>query len=162
LAVALGVGLGIALGGDDDDDDRARPRADATESPPAGTIPAPPTATAEAPGPEAPPAPPPRDPQRAEIEQVVSELVEASERGDAEGLCFLVGQDPGGAIGLQALQACARRAGVDLSLIPTSDELTLVDIRIRGDRARAKFASGATVLLMRAADRWRIDGLNPP
>jgi hypothetical protein len=51
---------------------------------------------------------------------------------------------------------------VDLSLLPTSDELSVAAVRISGARARARLASGATIRLVRAAERWRVAGISPP
>ncbi len=70
------------------------------------------------------------DPLRAEVERAVFALVEAVE----------LGRPP---------------SGVDVSGLPTSDELSVERTRIAGDRAAVTLAGGTVVRLRRSGGEWR-------
>ena len=70
------------------------------------------------------------DPRRAEVERAVFALIESVE----------VGQPP---------------AGIDVSALPTSDELSVESTRISGDRATVTLAGGVVVRLRRSGGEWR-------
>jgi hypothetical protein len=101
----------------------------------------------------------PSSTERAEgIQQTVSTLVGASERGDARATCRLLGQSAAGS-GLAALDRCARRAHVDLTVLPSSDELSIERVKASGKRGTARLAGHLTISLRRAGRRWRVTGV---
>jgi hypothetical protein len=144
-AIVVAVVLVLLLaGGDDDKPTVSRPSV--TRS-----VPAPPVnqQTETSTGPK------PSDRDAAAIQQTVTDLVSANERGDAQGVCRVVGQ-PAGGNGFDALHTCARNAGVDVSVLPISDELSIDRIRTSKGRATAQLASGVTISLKRAGADWRV------
>jgi hypothetical protein len=150
IAVAVVVVLLLA-GGDDDEPTVSRPSATQT-SPSTRERPA---ATETQPAANR-PRPPRRD--AATIQGTVTALVQANEQGDGRTICRLLGQPPAGN-GLDALQSCATGAGVDLSLLPTSDELSVGGIHVKGDRATASPAPGTTLSLRRSGRGWTVTGI---
>ena len=70
------------------------------------------------------------DPRRAEVERAVFALVEAVE----------LGRPP---------------PGIDVSALPTSDELSVERTRIAHDRAAVTLAGGTMVRLRRSGGEWR-------
>jgi len=149
VAAAIVVAVVLALllaGGDDDNPTVSRPSA--TRSAPA---PVPPVNQQTETG----TGPKPSDRDAGAIQQTVTDLVSANERGDAPGLCRIVGQ-PVGATGFDALHTCARNAGVDVSVLPISDELSIDRIRVAKGRGTAHLAGGVTISLRRAGSGWRV------
>ena len=148
-AIVVAVVLVLLLaGGDDDKPTVSRPSV--TRSVPA-PVPAPPVnqQTETSTGPK------PSDRDAGAIQQTVTDLVSANERGDAQGVCRVVGQTAGGN-GFDALHTCARNAGVDVSVLPISDELSIDRIRTKKGRATAHLASGVTISLKRVGAEWRV------
>jgi hypothetical protein len=94
----------------------------------------------------------------AGVESAVTRLVEASEQGNGVAACRHLGLTPKGS-GLFALQDCAKRAHVDLTALPTSDELSFGPVAITGNRARVVLIGGPTLTLRRAGASWRVAGL---
>ncbi len=88
-------------------------------------------------------------------------LIQAVELGDGKAFCTVVGSDPGGAQGVEALRACGRKAGIDPFGLPTSDELSVSTVEVKGARATAKLGGGQTVKLERRDGRWRIVSFRP-
>jgi hypothetical protein len=148
--VAAVVAVLLLAGGDDDEPTVSRPSA--THTAPTQERPA----TTETKPAARPPRPSNRD--AAKIQRTVTRLVQANEQGDASTVCRLLGQAATGT-GLDALQRCASRAGVDLSLLPTSDELSVGGIHRTGDRATASPAPGTRVALVRSGRGWRVTGI---
>jgi hypothetical protein len=151
VAAAIVVAVVLALllaGGDDDNPTVSRPSA--TRSAPA-PVPAPPVnqQTETSTGPK------PSDRDAGAIQQTVTDLVSANERGDAQGVCRIVGQ-PAGGTGFDALHTCARNAGVDVSVLPISDELSIDRIRVVKGRGTAQLAGGVTISLRRVGSEWRV------
>jgi hypothetical protein len=137
LALLVGVGIGVAIGsGDDGGDDDT---------------------TAEAPRATAPSATVP--PDEGAVEDAVLRLVDAVERGDDVEACQLLAQ-PGGA--RTELPRCAREAGVDVSALSGTDELSLQDITVQGDTASVQIARGPRVGLRRSGDSWHITAIEDP
>jgi hypothetical protein len=153
VVVALVAAVVVVLllaGGDDDEPTVSRPSAThtaTTQERPATT--------------ETKPAARRRRPSNrdaATIQRTVTRLVQANERGDARTVCRLLGQAATGT-GLDELERCASRAGVDLSLLPTSDELSVGGIHRTGDRATASPAPGTRVSLVRSGRGWKVTGI---
>jgi hypothetical protein len=67
----------------------------------------------------------------AEVEQAVNLYIEAAEAGGA----------PAG--------------------LPTTDELSIEDVRVQGDRATVELAGGATLSLRKSGDRWQVERARP-
>jgi hypothetical protein len=149
IAVAVGVVLLVA-GGDDDEPTVSRPSAThstpSTEERPATT--------------ETRPAakPPPSNRDAATVQRTLTRLVQGNEQGDATTVCRLLGQTAAGS-GIGALDRCASRAGVDLSLLPTSDELSVGGIHVAGNRATGSPAPGTQVSLRRSGQGWTVTGI---
>ena len=152
LAIAGAIGLLFLLaGGDDDEPTVSRPSA--TRSVPAtGKSPAPtetrPTAK----------RPRPSNQDAATIQRTLTSLVQANERGDGVTVCRLLGQPATGS-GIDAVDRCASSAGVDLTLLPTSDELSVGGIHVTGDRATGSPAPGTKVSLRRSGRAWTVTGI---
>ncbi|HEX2233881.1 MAG TPA: hypothetical protein VHG69_11030 [Thermoleophilaceae bacterium] len=149
---ALVLGLVVALivaGGDDD----APPGEEARQTT-APTEPQTETQTETAPTPRETETTPTRPPRRdlAAIQQVVALLIESAEIRDGAGVCHALGQPQGS--GPEAAEACADRAGIDLSQLPGSDELSFERVRASGDRGRVVLGSGDSVSLRRQGDSW--------
>jgi hypothetical protein len=70
---------------------------------------------------------------RRQIEQAIARYVEAAERGE-----------------------------VDVSGLPTSDELTIRRVELAGARAQAALAGGARLSLRKAGGRWRVVSASVP
>ena len=151
LAVAAaGVLAAAGCGGDDDKPAASTPTA---------------TTTATATGPTATrtsgkrTSPEPRrltpSPKRAAVERTATLFVEGVERSDAGRVCRLLGRPPG------TLEGCARAAGVNLLSVPSSDELSVEQVRISGRRASAALGGGRTMTLRRARSAWIVTGLRP-
>jgi len=153
-AVVTGILVALALAGGDDDEPPAEPGTGVQQTQTApDTETAPPTATVkEQPGPQ----------EVRGIERAVTRLVEASERGDGETVCALLGRDPGGASGVEAAQSCARAARVDLFSLPTSDELSFERVTASGDRGRALLTGGTEISLERTGGGWLVRTLHEP
>jgi hypothetical protein len=150
-AVAVAVVLVLLLaGGDDDKPTSSRPSAIHTSTTTATT----PTRTVTAP----PRRRRPSNRDAAAIQRVVTRLVQANEQGDGATVCRLLGK-PAAGTGIGAADRCARSAGVDLSLLPTSDELSVGGIHVSGDRATASPSPGTTVSLRRSGGRWTVTGM---
>ncbi len=98
---------------------------------------------------------------RREVARTIGVLIQAVELGDGKSFCTVVAADPGGAQGVEALRACGRKAGIDPFGLPTSDELSVSTVEVRGSRATAKLGGGQTVKLERRAGRWRIVSFRP-
>jgi hypothetical protein len=96
-----------------------------------------------------------RNPKRAAIERTVEQFVGAVERSDAARVCRLLGRPRG------TLEGCVDAAGIDLRMFPSSDELSIARITVKGSRARAGLAGGQTFTLRRVGRRWLITGLRP-
>jgi hypothetical protein len=153
-AVAVAVVAVVLIAGGDDEDPRPVPRPGATKE---ATAP-PPTAT----------GPTNTEERRREtdrvreaevsVQETVTELVESNERGDGRTLCPLLGEPP--AARLQGLERCARAAGVDLALLPVSDELSIERVRAAGSRGSATLVGGVTVSLRRVGARWQVTGIS--
>jgi hypothetical protein len=150
IAVAVGVVLLVA-GGDDDEPTVSRPSATRT---------APSTEERPATTETRPEAKRPRPSNRdaATIQRTLTRLVQANEQGDAATVCRLLGE-PASGTGIGALDRCAARAGVDLSLLPTSDELSVGGIRVVGERATGSPAPGTKVSLRRSGQGWTVTGI---
>ena len=150
IAVAVGVVLLVA-GGDDDKPTSSRPSATqtepATEERPATTETRP---TAKRPRPSN------RD--ASTIQRVITRLVQANEQGDGATVCQLLGK-PAAGTGIDAADRCASSAGVDLALLPTSDELSVGGIRVKGDRATGSPAPGTRASLRRSGRAWTVTAL---
>jgi hypothetical protein len=149
--VAAVVAVLLLAGGDDDEPTVSRPSATHPAAPtqerPANTE-TKPTARRHRPS----------NQDAATIQRTVTRLVQANEQGAASTVCRLLGQAATGT-GLDALQRCASRAGVDLSLLPTSDELSVGGIHRTGDRATASPAPGTRVSLVRSGRGWKVTGI---
>jgi hypothetical protein len=129
-AVAIVLVLLIALGGDDEETAETAPHGPPTTgvTETTGTTDAPRTQTAEALTDTGPGEPNPRTvgPERA-----VFSLVAAVEAGNAP-------------------------AGVHVSALPSSDELSVERTRVAGDRATVTLAGDVTVRLRRSGGAWRV------
>ena len=100
-----------------------------------------------------------RPPQaEVSVQETVTKLVESNEQGDGRTLCPLLGQPP--AARLQGLERCARAAGVDLSILPISDELSIERVRASGRRGSATLVGGLTISLRRVGDRWQVTAIS--
>jgi hypothetical protein len=149
-AVAVAVVLVLVLAGGSDD----KP----TKSRPSATHPTTPTTTHTTPTKTTPARrrrPSNRD--AATIQRVVTRLVQANEQGDGATVCRLLGKPAAGS-GIGAADSCAR-SGVDLTLLPTSDELSVGGIHASGDRATASPSPGTTVSLRRSGGSWTVTGI---
>jgi len=98
---------------------------------------------------------------RRDVARAISDLVQAVELGDGEAFCNVVGRSAGQAEGLEALRACGRQAGIDPFSLPTSDELSVQEVRVRGAGAVARLGGGQRVTLRRAGGRWRVRSFTP-
>ena len=153
VAVAAGVALALLLGGDDEDES---PRPATTGAETAGTTTRPPaTETAERTEETTEPRPADRRDERAVVEAVTT-LVESAERADGESFCRAVGQ-PASA-GAEGVDRCAAAVGIDPFSLPTSDELSISRVDVKGNRASAALPSGAPFSLRRVSGRWIVTG----
>ena len=101
------------------------------------------------------PAPPkPSGGDRQRVEQVVADLVSASEEGDGRRVCSLVGR-PDGA-GLAGLRRCAAAVGYAPGTLPTSNEVSFERVRVSGRGASVSFAGGVRIALRKEGRRWLI------
>ena len=98
---------------------------------------------------------------RRDVARTLGELVQAVELGDGPAFCRVLGRNPGGASGVEALRACGRQAGIDPFGLPTSDEFSVTSVKVKGSRATAKLGGGQTVRLRRAGKRWQIVSFRP-
>ncbi len=98
---------------------------------------------------------------RRDVARTVGQLIQAVELGDGKIFCQVLGRDPGGAQGIEALRACGRQAGIDPFGLPTSDEFSVSSVTVRGSRATAKLQGGQTVVLRRVRKRWQIVSFRP-
>jgi hypothetical protein len=98
------------------------------------------------------PAPKPTRGHRQVVEEVVNELVAASEQGDGRRVCALTGQPPGS--GLPAFRRCAAAVGYRPATLPSSDEFSIERVRIRGRRATVAVVGGVRFTLERSGSRW--------
>ena len=96
------------------------------------------------------------DGPRRDVARAISDLVQAVELGEGEAFCAAVGRRPGDAEGIEALRACGRQARIDPFTLPTSDELTVREVEVKGASALARLGGGETVTLERAGGRWRV------
>jgi hypothetical protein len=158
VAIAAGAGIAVALSDGGDERSSATTGITATTERTAGTRPGQ-TTTPTA----------PKDGagsnvlgREQEVQETVTLLVEASEQGDAETVCHLLGEPVLGRSGLRALQACAAAAGANLEVLPTSDELSIERVEVSGDRGRARLAGGTAVFLRRVDGTWRVRRITPP
>jgi len=102
------------------------------------------------------------EPHRTQTPQrAVGDLVAAVELGDGAAFCRLVGRDPGDAEGVEALNACGRKAGIDPLRVPTSEGFSVRSVKVAGSRATAKLGTGQTVQLERAGRGWRVLSFRP-
>jgi hypothetical protein len=152
----------IALAGCGGDDTKTGPSSDArTQS--TGTQTAPPTtepqATTKAP-PSALLRKRRRDRAERGIQTAVNTLVGAAEAGDGRRFCDVVGRQASGS-GLQALQTCARSAGIQPEQLPTSDELSIEKVRLSGDRATVTVTPSTRIVLRRRGDVWTVAAVKP-
>jgi hypothetical protein len=151
-ALAAGAGLGIVLSQDDDDDEGAATTAErqtATTGAVGETKTQTESTTTTVEGASA------REEARR-VEEAIVALVESSEAGDAPRLCDVLGVSPSGA---RSVQVCARAARVDLSVLPTSDELSIERVDVSGPRGIATLAGGTRIALRRAGREWKVTGL---
>ena len=93
---------------------------------------------------------------RRDVARTVAGLVQAVELGDGEAFCRLLGRRPGRAKGVAALRQCGRQARIDPFSLPTSDELVVREVEVRGASAVARLGGGRTVMLQRSGGRWLI------
>jgi hypothetical protein len=129
---ALAVLIALAVvGAGCGDDESDSPTTQATVS----STPTAPDTTPTAPPPPAPePEPQPEptaDPERAAIELAVSRFIEGAQN-DPETLG-----------------------------LPTTDELSIEAVNVRGDRARVRLAGGARLFLTREGGDWRVTRVKP-
>jgi hypothetical protein len=97
----------------------------------------------------------------AGVERAVTGLVEATEQGDGPAACRLLGLAPKGS-GLVALRDCAKRAHVDLTALPNSDELSFGPVAVSDSSARVSMTGGPTLTLRRSGASWRVVGVRAP
>lgn len=93
---------------------------------------------------------------RRDVARAIGDLIQAVELGDGEAFCSVVGRRPGDAEGIEALRACGRQARIDPFTLPTSDELTVREVEVKGASAVARLGGGETVTLDREGGRWRV------
>jgi hypothetical protein len=149
VAVVVVAGLVLLLAGGDNDEPTVSGPAVSSPAPrPQRTVTQPPTQTTGG---------RPSDKDAGAIQRTVTDLVSTNERGDSAGLCRIVGQQASGS-GFDALHTCANSAGVDVSILPISDELSIDRIRVKRSRATASLASGVTISLRRAGAGWQVTG----
>ena len=98
---------------------------------------------------------------RRDVARTLGDLVQSVELGDGPAFCRVLGRDPGGASGVEALRTCGRQAGIDPFGLPTSDEFSVTSVKVEGSRATAKLGGGQRVLLRRAGKRWQIVSFRP-
>ena len=159
IAVVVAAGVAVALGGDD-------------PPPPAASAP---TTAAPAPAPSAtqPPAPPPTQPatvpkpgaerkaQRRQakdargIETAVTALIESAGEADAARFCPLVGLEPAGN-GLPQVQRCAQKIDLDITTLPSSDELSFERVTVADGSGTARLSGGTRITLKKAGGKWQI------
>ena len=128
FAAAVAVVLVIALGGNEEERAETAPHGPPTTGVTETTDTAPATETVEELTDTGPRGPDPRD---ARVERAVFALVEAVE----------VGNPP---------------PGLDVSALPTSDELSVERTEVAGDRATVTLAGGVKVRLRRAGGVWEV------
>jgi hypothetical protein len=152
IAIAVAIGLVFLLAGGDDDEP--------TSSRPSATQPEPTTQERPATTETRPTAKRPRPSNRdaATVQRVLTRLVQANEQGDGATVCQLLGK-PAAGTGIDAADRCASSAGVDLALLPTSDELSVSGIHVKGDRATGSPSPGTTVSLRRSGRAWTVTGI---
>jgi hypothetical protein len=92
--------------------------------------------------------------KRAAIERTVDRFVASVERSDAAGACRLMGRPPG------TIEGCAAAAGIDLRAFPSSNELSIAHVNLKGTHASARLSGGQTFTLRRVGGRWLISGLS--
>jgi hypothetical protein len=92
--------------------------------------------------------------RRAAIERTVERFVTSVERSDSASACTLLGRPPG------TIEGCAAAAGIDLRMLPSSNELSITHVSLEGRRASAGLSGGQTFTLRRAGSRWLISGLS--
>ena len=145
LVAALALVLLLAGGDDDEAGDRAARDTTAIAPPP----------EREEPGERTAPSRKETRREGADLARTVTVFVQAREETDARTLCQLLGQ-PASGTGPAAVDTCARAAGVDLSALPTSDELSVETTLVSGRLASVRLAGGTTVRLRKAGGRWRV------
>jgi len=165
VAAAVALALAFVLLVAEGDESVVREPATTVGSPPAREPT--PTDAAGSGEPKAPSSPrqPPADVltngPRRDVARAISDLVQAVELGDGEAFCALVGRRPGDAEGIEALRACGRQARIDPFTLPTSDELSVREVEVKGPSAVARLGGGQTVTLQRSGGRWRVRSFAP-
>lgn len=163
-AVVLALALVLLVAGGDESVVREPPTT-------VGSSPAQETKTTDTAGssepvsPTAPPEPPPEvltDGPRRDVARAISDLIQAVELGDSKAFCAVVGRRPGDAEGIEALRVCGRQARIDPFTLPTSDELTVREVEVKGVSAVARLGGGQTVMLEREGRRWRVRSFAGP
>ena len=159
IAVIVAVGAAVAISSDDGKPVPAPPPTTSTTAAPAPPTTPPPTQTAQTQVDtiETQPKDPERSADTTAVEKTVTALITAAEESDAAGVCRAVGAGPQGS-GLRAAQACAQTVGLDLSALPTSDELSFDDVVVRADsrNATATLVGGTSFGLRESGGRWTI------
>ena len=158
IAVIVAVGAAVAISSDDGKPVPAPPpTTTATVAPPPTTPTQAQTVQTQVDTIETQPRDPERSADTAAVQKTVTALITAAEESDAAGVCRAVGASPRGS-GLRAAQACAQTVGVDLSALPTSDELSFDDVVVRADsrNATATLVGGTSFGLRESGGRWNI------
>ena len=95
-------------------------------------------------------------PETVQVEATVTSYVSAAEEGDATAVCNL--QVDGQGSGATSAQACASKAGIDISKLPALSRLKVQDVKVDGDRATASLGRFGELTLQKSAGQWKVSG----
>lgn len=95
-------------------------------------------------------------PETVQVEATVTSYVSAAEEGDATAVCNL--QVDGQGSGATSAQACASKAGIDISRLPALSRLKVQDVKVDGDRATASLGRFGEFTLQKSAGQWKVSG----
>jgi len=96
-----------------------------------------------------------------QVEATVTSYVQAAEEGDATTLCGLQVNTSAGAGGATAAQACASKAGITLTDLPTLSQLKVTDVNISGDKATAQLLRIGQIKLVNVGGGWKVASFSP-
>ncbi len=95
-------------------------------------------------------------PETVQVEATVTSYVSAAEEGDATAVCNL--QVDGQGSGATSAQACASKAGIDISKLPALSRLKVQDVKVDGDRATASVGRFGEFTLQKSGGQWKVSG----
>ena len=95
------------------------------------------------------------------VRATVTSYVVAAENGDAKTLCGLQANAVASSSGATAAQACASKAGITLSDLPVSSQLSFSDVKVSGDSATVQLLKIGQMTLVKVNGSWKVSSFSP-